>query len=683
MIKYEGVTYQLNALIQFDALQNFLEALAKKQADHEIILYGVNSENSEKNQFSNTNNNINIQQQQQQKDQKDQKDQNNELTQKDNETKNVKETDNNLSKGLIEEIKSYQHRMKQLEYRISCLENRDYKGAFIDSLGVQVKSNKNEIESLQKKIFEMDKSNTNTFKIINDILRTKVTQKELDLNEKKLMDTMNAKITVVTKELTAKNSKLLEEEITKLNSAIDKNILDIINNSKKITEISGKLYETNQELLEKATKEEAAQITTKITNSEKNISSLQNFQKNQKQTNMKNMTSINTLTDALNKLEAQIIPLNNISSNQKVISTIENMDNIIAKTVDVDDYKSDIAHLNNLISKLDSNLKDYTKTFGGLILEKKGGITMEDLNNLENILKDLINQQSLDSQKKFADKTGVNKSIHSLEGQLKHLMSDFDKEKNKEAEKSDVCMLSSKPLNGYKCASCEKYIGDLKENIQYLPWNKFPNDMYNIKRYRMGNGFSRLLQSMNIEDIKDLKNNFINENIGEGAIKNISITNACSNINFDVDNFDKSNSDNEFEKGKNKTIVRNKNKFPLLKTNAQAKSKFTKTFNTDGDDVNFNIVKINGKEFDSKIKKKFLEPEPKTCFKDKSRLIICCEKGDNTERTSMKSKGFNFNFYKPPLNKIDDDLNADSNIVDNDERISSIAQKQFSEKKQK
>ena len=576
--------------------------------------------------------------------------------------------------------------MKQLEHRISCLENRDYKGAFIDSLGVQVKSNKNEIESLQKKIFEMDKSNTNTFKIINDILRTKVTQKELDLNEKKLMDTMNAKITVVTKELTAKNSKLLEEEITKLNSAIDKNILDIINNSKKITEISGKLYETNQELLEKATKEEAAQITTKITNSEKNISSLQNFQKNQKQTNMKNMTSINTLTDALNKLEAQIIPLNNISSNQKVISTIENMDNIIAKTVDVDDYKSDIAHLNNLISKLDSNLKDYTKTFGGLILEKKGGITMEDLNNLENILKDLINQQSLDSQKKFADKTGVNKSIHSLEGQLKHLMSDFDKEKNKEAEKSDVCMLSSKPLDGYKCASCEKYIGDLKENIQYLPWNKFPNEILCLKRYRMGNGISRILQSMNIEDLKDLKNSMINENTGEGAIKNISITNV--NNNGDANNYEKSISDNECEKGKNKNNTRNKNKFPVLKANnTQTKMKNTKTYIlTEGDEVKYNVLKINGKELDSKIKKKFIneknDPESKNGIKVKKNndYIVCCEKGDNTERNLVKNQTINFNFNKPPLNKNNEDNIRVVCNEEKDEKFNTMNQKQFSKK---
>ena len=672
MIKYEGKVYQLNTLIQFDALQNFLEALAKKQAEHEILLYGLTDENLEKNQFSITNNNA-----------QNENVSNNEINQNIDGGKKDKDSDDLSSKGLIEQMKFFQYKIRQIEYRINCLENQDNKSAFIDSLGIQVKSNKEEIDSIKKQISEMNKYNTNEFKQISDELKNRITQKELDTREKKIIDTVNTKITAVSKELTEKNSKLVENEINKLNTAIEKNNSDILDITKKYSEISEKLSETKDELSLKATKEETTQLTNKVTNNENSINSLINFQKNQNKTNSRNLSSIDSLKEALNNINTQLIPFAKVLSNQKVISSLENMDNIIAKMVDTDDYNSDIAHINKNLSKLETNLKDFTKTFSDLLLNKKAGITMDDLNNLENILKELINQQNIDSQKKYADKSGVNKSLHSLEDQLKHLISDFDKEKNKEVEKSDVCMLSSKPLNGYKCASCEKYIGDLKENIQYLPWNKFPNEILSLKRYRMGNGFSRILQSMNIEELKELKNSMINENIGEGAVKNISITNA----NYDFDNYEKSNSDNELEKGKSKNIIRNKNKFPLLKTNTQLKNKNSKgCILTEGDEVNYNILKINGKDLDSRIKKKFYnekyESESRSGYKDKKKndYIICCEKGDNTDRNIMKNKQLNLNFNRGTLNKNDEEIN-NSNIVDKDEKFNSMTQKQFGIKK--
>ena len=679
MIKYDGKIYQLNTLIQFDALQNFLEALAKKQVEHDILLYGLTIENSEINKFPNSNNNV-----------QQQNEQNNELNQNVNEAENVNDSSNFNSKGLIQEMKFCQEKIKQLENRINNLENKDYKREFIDSLGVQVKSNKKDIESLQRMISEMDKKNAFAFKQINDEIKTKITLKELDSHEKKIIDSINTKITNVSKELNEKNSKLLEKEITKLNSAINKNTVDINNCSEKLSDFSEKFSEklslTNEQLSKKATKGDVEQLTNKITNYEKSINNLLTFQKDQNKTNNKHMSAISSLKEALNKMNAAFSPLAKILSNQKIISSLENMDNIIAKMVDIDDYNVDIAHINKNLSKLETNLKEYTKALSDLLLTKKAEITMDDLNNLEKILKELINQQNIDSQKKFADKTGVNKSLHSLEGQLKNLISDFDKEKNKEIENADVCMLSSKPLDGYKCASCEKYIGDLKENIQYLPWNKFPNEILCLKRYRMGNGISRILQSMNIEDLKDLKNSMINENTGEGAIKNISITNV--NNNGDANNYEKSISDNECEKGKNKNNTRNKNKFPVLKANnTQTKMKNTKTYIlTEGDEVKYNVLKINGKELDSKIKKRFIneknDPESKNGIKVKKNndYIVCCEKGDNTERNLVKNQTITFNFNKPPLNKNNEDNIRVVCNEEKDEKFNTMNQKQFSKK---
>ena len=45
MIKYEGLSYDLDSLLEFHVLKKLLEALLKKQKLHDIILYGPDLEN--------------------------------------------------------------------------------------------------------------------------------------------------------------------------------------------------------------------------------------------------------------------------------------------------------------------------------------------------------------------------------------------------------------------------------------------------------------------------------------------------------------------------------------------------------------------------------------------------------------------------------------------------------------
>ena len=60
-------------------------------------------------------------------------------------------------------------------------------------------------------------------------------------------------------------------------------------------------------------------------------------------------------------------------------------------------------------------------------------------------------------------------------------------------------LLAKKPINGV-CASCESYIGELKDTGTYIPWNKYPNKDPNDKLYRLGNGFSKMLQMIQIDE---------------------------------------------------------------------------------------------------------------------------------------------------------------------------------------
>ena len=105
------------------------------------------------------------------------------------------------------------------------------------------------------------------------------------------------------------------------------------------------------------------------------------------------------------------------------------------------------------------------------------------------------------------EKTEILKNIKSLEIQLKNVQDSIPNM----IKEGDNWLLARKPMNNYLCASCEAFIGDLKNKNTFLPWNKIPPHDMNAK-YRMGNGFSRMLELVNTDLIKNaekVNDNFI------------------------------------------------------------------------------------------------------------------------------------------------------------------------------
>ena len=77
----------------------------------------------------------------------------------------------------------------------------------------------------------------------------------------------------------------------------------------------------------------------------------------------------------------------------------------------------------------------------------------------------------------------------------------------------DNWLLAKKPLNNYVCASCESVIkGDLGRKSEYVAWNKYPNR--EEKSYRYGHGFSKMLQIINEDKKKGLKEK---DNVSDGG----------------------------------------------------------------------------------------------------------------------------------------------------------------------
>ena len=139
---------------------------------------------------------------------------------------------------------------------------------------------------------------------------------------------------------------------------------------------------------------------------------------------------------------------------------------------------------------------DNHKHFNEEIIETlKKAASIHDLKSLEDYLVDLFEEFKEKTYKYFPRKSDVNKNIRALELQIKQL---YDLIIKKD-EKTDNWMLAKK-IGGFSCASCENYLGDLKENDEKVFWNQFPeHDNKDININRIGNGFSRILNMINVK----------------------------------------------------------------------------------------------------------------------------------------------------------------------------------------
>ena len=90
--------------------------------------------------------------------------------------------------------------------------------------------------------------------------------------------------------------------------------------------------------------------------------------------------------------------------------------------------------------------------------------------------------------------------------------------------------MAKQPLKCFNCASCEANIKNTASTTEYIPWNKYPQGE---RIYRMGQGFSHMLQMMTSEFVKtfdhpDEKSNIFNVTSDNESTQNIK---SVKNIN--------------------------------------------------------------------------------------------------------------------------------------------------------
>ena len=172
-----------------------------------------------------------------------------------------------------------------------------------------------------------------------------------------------------------------------------------------------------------------------------------------------------------------------------------------------DDYNLDLSSLltreeffenrekmNKKIDKILSQESDNYRMIQEIFKKLSNFVTETELHNLEQYFLNLLNETKIKIAKNYIEKTELQKNIKFLDIRIKQLEETTSKE-------NENWLLAKKPMNGFLCASCEAYIGDLKNNEEVATWNKLTNKK-GKRNYRIGHGFSTMLKLINSDLLK-------------------------------------------------------------------------------------------------------------------------------------------------------------------------------------
>ena len=238
---------------------------------------------------------------------------------------------------------------------------------------------------------------------------------------------------------------------------------------------------------------------------------------------------------------------------------------------DLDSY---IKENNEEIKKISEEIRKIDDLINGLTNILKDKADTEDLNELRDFILSKIDELINDFNKKFAEKSDVLKSIKHLEEQIKKLYSLIKSKKDIHTmHDADNWLLAKKPINGFSCVACESYLGDLKtDKNKYIPWNKLPVRDPGDKLYRMGNGFSKMLNMLNFDDNGNVSLNRNDTNSDDSESKNDS-NDKVINPNINVNDLKQK----KLKSNNTKTLL--KNRFQSASTSLIKENKDNKEYN--------------------------------------------------------------------------------------------------------
>ena len=338
-------------------------------------------------------------------------------------------------------------------------------------------------------------NNENNFNNNNEQIMVKIRQLESKIA--KLNENMEqCKTTEENQKEQVQEQVKVIKEINTRTRELEKN-MKIILTQLNIKEVYERLEALEKDLMKKGNKFEISELKEKLISLEESEKDL-NFKMDQtQQFSEKIRGDMQQFIKKIEYLSGQLNRLTNENAdNDKGKGSIID----ITKLVDLNLFNEKQKEINKKFDKIRLSFEEVARNMDDILFKLSHVPSDKDFSQFQSIIKTMIEELKLSLSKKYAEKTETNKSIKFLETQIKSIQESFQKK----IDGADNWLLAKKPLNNYICASCESILkGDLDKKSDFVPWNKYPNR--EEKSYRYGHGFSRMLQLINEERKKELK----------------------------------------------------------------------------------------------------------------------------------------------------------------------------------
>ena len=395
------------------------------------------------------------------------------------------EISNNRNKNLEISLNETKNEIKDFKNKLNSYELKTQNIIEKDDIHEETK---NMLENLVSKE-ELDKTKSNIKKLIDEIGKNISKNWLLNLNEEKFNELLISKLNQSNKDLKDNILKIIENNDKYVNNQIEKLGIDAIKNEISLMK---------KELDNKLNIENIGSINLKLEemeNYEETLRKLIDDHANEIRLFKDKFANFFTILD---DLRGQVFSLfekqKSIIKKEKESVTKIDLEPLISKQ----EYNEDREKINKKIDKALAQETINYQVIQELQTKLKGFVVETDLKNLEKNLTNILNENKYNISKKYVEKTDLQKNLRLLELKIKTLEETGSKE-------NENCFLAKKPINGFLCASCETYIGDLKNNEDVSTWNKLDNKKNN-KNYRFGHGFSTMIKMLNSNLLKKLEN---------------------------------------------------------------------------------------------------------------------------------------------------------------------------------
>jgi DNA repair exonuclease SbcCD ATPase subunit len=411
----------------------------------------------------------------------------------------------------------------------------------VDNFKVQNQRTNEKVNEIDKSLNDYISNTDNKIEEINNSIEqlqgkmkggvdTSELSKELDEKIKKLEDELkeliNTSINSVKQAQSNSNDLMIKKRIEELEQTIkdlrknmneiDKKLISNINNLNNT--LKEKTSALEKEIKVKLNPNDLDGINDKLYSLEENEKDLNSRIDALYESNDKIKLELVSFNKKLEYLVGEFDSLKSELEKNKTIRSNESDNNSLIDQTLFNNFKKEIMlkfdKFRAITEEFDRNLNEINNSLAHFPTNK-------DFVQLQNTLMSMLDEFKISCIKKYMDKNEIHKNLKILENQIRLLGETYKRE-----ETADNWLLAKKPLNNYQCASCEAMLKDLDKKDNFVAWNKYPNR--EEKTYRMGHGFSRMLQMVNEEIIKNIESK---ENKGYVSDEDRKIPNNKSKYN--------------------------------------------------------------------------------------------------------------------------------------------------------